>query len=227
METLAGHGASGGATSRSIWKPAVGLLIALALPLAPIGKWIAPGETIPDLLLHEAVWWSYAAIVLMWLLLVERRNLASIGFKAPTWRTFVVAILAAVVLMAIMILHYALIVPALHLDPSVAGKVRAHLMQRPFWYRFLMVLRAAVVEEILFRAYLMEKVRELTGSWLAAIVLSVVAFTYAHLSGWGVVHLVPVFGAAVVFALLYVWRRDTVSNVIAHFLTDGVGFLLG
>jgi membrane protease YdiL (CAAX protease family) len=100
-------------------------------------------------------------------------------------------------------------------------------MQRPFWYRFLMVLRAAVVEEILFRAYLMEKVRELTGSWLAAIVLSVVAFTYAHLSGWGVVHLVPVFGAAVVFALLYVWRRDTVSNVIAHFLTDGVGFLLG
>jgi membrane protease YdiL (CAAX protease family) len=66
----------------------------------------------------------------------------------------------------------------------------------------------------------------LTGSWVAAILLSVVTFTFAHLSGWGVVHLIPVFGAAVVFALLYVWRRDTPSNIIAHFLTDGMGFLL-
>jgi membrane protease YdiL (CAAX protease family) len=227
METFSENEASHNETSKSVWKPLVGLLIAVALPLAPVGKWIAPGETIYDLLIHEAVWWSYAAIVLAWLIFVEKRILSSVGFRTPTWRTFVFALLAGIVLTAIMIVHFALVVPALHLDPGVAGKVREHIMQRPYWYRFLMVLRAAVVEEILFRAYLMEKVRELTGSWVVAIVLSVVAFTYAHLSGWGGVHLIPVFGAAVVFALLYMWRRDTPSNMIAHFLTDGMGFLLG
>jgi membrane protease YdiL (CAAX protease family) len=56
-------------------------------------------------------------------------------------------------------------------------------------------------------------------------VVSVVAFTAAHFSGWGVVHLIPVFGAAIVFALLYRWRRDTPSNVMAHFMTDAAGFL--
>jgi membrane protease YdiL (CAAX protease family) len=226
METAAEKGTPHGVTSKSMWKPAVGLLIALALPLVPLGKWIAPGEKISDLLTHEAVWWAYAAIVLAWLLLVEKRNLTSIGFRMPTWRTFVFALLAGIVLTAIIIVHFALIVPALHLDAGVAGKVREQIMQRPYWYRVLMVSRAAVVEEILFRAYLMEKVRELTGSRLAAIALSVIAFTYAHLSGWGVVHLIPVFGAAVIFALLYVWRRDTPSNMIAHFITDGMGFLL-
>jgi membrane protease YdiL (CAAX protease family) len=226
MDTLRENEASQRETSKSIWKPAVGLLIAVVLPLVSAGKWIALGDKISDLLIHEAIWWTYAAIVLAWLILIEKRTLSSIGFRTPTWRTFVYALLAGIVLTAIMIAHFAFIVPAFHLDPGVAAKVREHIIQRPYWYRVLMVLRAAVVEEILFRAYLMEKVRELTGSWVAAILLSVVTFTFAHLSGWGVVHLIPVFGAAVVFALLYVWRRDTPSNIIAHFLTDGMGFLL-
>lgn len=207
------------------WKAAIGLLIALALPVLPVGRWIAPGDTIPALLAREAVWWGYAAIIVVWLLLVERNPLSSIGFRVSTWRTFAFAVGAALVLTGIMILHFAVIVPALHLNADIAGNVREHIMQTPYWYRVMMVLRAAVVEEILFRSYLMEKVHQLTGSWAAAIVLSIIAFTYAHLSGWGAVHLIPVFGAAIVFALLYVWRRDTPCNMIAHFLADGAGFL--
>jgi hypothetical protein len=30
---------------------------------------------------------------------------------------------------------------------------------------------------------------------------------------------------ALVFALLYVWRRDLPSNMLAHFLADAAGFL--
>jgi len=26
---------------------------------------------------------------------------------------------------------------------------------------------------------------------------------------------------------LYLWRRDLASNMVAHFVTDGIGFLLG
>ncbi len=214
-------------TEPARWKAAVGLLIAIILPFVPLGKWIAPGSALRALLVREAVWWVYVGVVIVWLLRVEGQSLASIGFRRPTWKTFVFGLLGAVAVLALMAAHYAVIVPLFHLNAAVAGGVRAKMMATPFFYRLLLVLRAAVVEEILFRAYLMEKVRQLTGSWGLAFIISVVAFTLAHLSGWGVVQLIPVFGAAVVLGGLYIWRRDTAANILTHFITDGVGFLLG
>jgi membrane protease YdiL (CAAX protease family) len=149
------------------WAAAAGLTIALVLPLLPLGRWLAPGDAIPALLLREAVWWSYAGIVVAWLLMVEGKPLSSIGLRRPTWRTFAYALAAAMVVTGILIAHFALIVPALHLNGAKAIDVRAQIMRTPYWYRILLVLRAAVVEELLFRAYMMEKVRQLTGIWLA------------------------------------------------------------
>jgi len=117
-------------------------------------------------------------------------------------------------------------VPVFHLDASAAGRERSLILARPFWFRLLMVLRAAVVEEILFRGYIIEKVRQMTKSTWLAVLVSVAAFTVAHLNGWGAVQLIPVFGSGVVFALLYVWKRDLPSNMIAHFIIDAIGFLL-
>ena len=162
----------------------------------------------------------------MGLCIIERGTLASIGFRRPGWRSLAVAVIAAIVLLAILVSEFALIIPLFHLSGAEVINARARIMETPYWCRVLTVLRAAIVEEILFRAYLMEKVHQLTGSWAAAVVTSVLAFTLAHLSAWGFVHLVAVFCAAIVFALLYLWRRDTISNVIAHFLTDAAGFLL-
>ena len=41
----------------------------------------------------------------------------------------------------------------------------------------------------------------------------------------GPVHLIAVGGGGFVFALLYIWRKDLPSNMIAHFLADAVGLL--
>jgi uncharacterized protein len=72
-----------------------------------------------------------------------------------------------------------------------------------------------------------ERLAELTRlRWLAALI-SLTAFTFAHLGGWGWAHLVvAAFGGAVLTGL-YLVRRDLASNMVAHFLTDGVGFLVG
>jgi membrane protease YdiL (CAAX protease family) len=204
----------------------LGLAIALILPMIPLGRLIAPGSSIAALLTREAVWWAYAGIVLACLVWAERRTLASIGFRGLSWKTLAFGLLTGVAATLVMALHFAVIVPVFHLDAGHSGAVRDQILQTPYWYRVLMVLRAAVVEEILFRAYLMEKVRQLTGSWILALIVSVAGFTYAHLSGWGLVHLIPVFGAGVVFAMMYIWRRDTPANMVGHFLTDGAGFLL-
>jgi membrane protease YdiL (CAAX protease family) len=197
------------------------------LPQLPVGKWIAPGDSMLALLLHEAVWWSYAASVLLWLYFGEKLPLSSIGLRRPNWRSLLYALLGAAALLSVFVIHFALLVPILHLNANTAGAERNIILARPFWYRVLLVLRAAVVEEIIFRGYLIEKVRQLTSSSALAVGLSVITFTYAHLAGWGVVHLIPVFAAGVIFAILYVWRRDLPSNMVAHFITDGAGFLIG
>lgn len=101
------------------------------------------------------------------------------------------------------------------------------LMATPFWYRLLLVTRAAVCEEILFRGYPILRIEELCGqTWIAAVVTWAV-FTIAHLSSWGWAQLIVAGYGGVVLTVLYVWRRDLVCNIVAHFIGDGVGFLLG
>jgi membrane protease YdiL (CAAX protease family) len=209
------------------WAALVGLVVTLFLVDSSLPTRLVPGDALRDRLIHEVFWWGYAAIIIAWLILVERKGLSTIGFRRPTWKTWLFGVLGGVAAVAALIAQFAIIIPMIHLTSDPATVVRAQIMQTPYWYRVLMVLRAAVVEEVLFRAYIMEKVRQLTGSWVVAIAVSAVAFTYAHLSGWGAVHLIPVGVASLIFALMYVWRRDTPSNIVAHFITDGVGFLLG
>ena len=203
-----------------------GLIVALIVPQLPVGRWLAPGNSISALLIRELVWWFYAVGVLAWLRIGEGLPISSIGLHLPTWRSLLYALAAAAALLVVFVIHFAVILPLFHLDGAGAGAERSLILARPYWYRVLLVLRAAVVEEILFRGYLIEKVRHLTGSSSLAIAISVAAFTYAHLASWGLVHLIPVFGSGVIFAVLYVWKRDLSSNMIAHFLTDAAGFLM-
>jgi membrane protease YdiL (CAAX protease family) len=215
------------ATSPRITVPALcGLLFVLIVPQLPVGHWIAPGATMPAMLVREAVWWLYAVAVILWLLDEEGLPVSSIGLRRPTWKTLWLALFAFVLLLAVFVIQQAVIIPMFHLDGSMANAQRAAMLKTPYWYRVLLVLRAAVVEEILFRGYLIEKVRQVTGSWLLAVLVSVLAFTCAHLSSWGAVHLIAVGGAAVILAVFYVWKRDLPANMIAHFLIDGTGFLL-
>lgn len=203
-----------------------GLVAAVVLPLLPIGHWIAPGDSTAAWLSREAVWWLYALAILSWLVLAERLPLSSIGFRSPTWKTLLFAVLGLVAALFVFTIHFAVIVRLFHLDTTGALEQQRAILSRPYWFRVLLTLRAGVVEEILFRGYLIEKVRQLTGSVALAVALSVLTFTGAHFAGWGLVHLIPVFGVAIVFALLYVWCRDLPSNMLAHFLTDGAALLL-
>jgi uncharacterized protein len=211
---------------RAVVLAACGLSAAVILPLVPIGRWLASGNSISALLIREAVWWLYAAAVLIWLGLVERLPMSSIGFRCPTWKSLLFAVLGAGALMLVFVIHFGVIVRIFHLDMTAALDQQRIILSRPYWYRVLLVLRAAVVEEILFRGFIIEKVRQLTSSVVLAVALSVLTFTGGHFAGWGLLQLIPVFSGGVIFALLYVWRRDLPCNMLAHFLTDGAAFLL-
>ena len=201
----------------------LGLVLCFALPEAHLGSLLAPGHDLRSQAIHEAVFWLIGLAIIVYVVAVERRPLSSIGFRRPGWKTFVYAILAAVVMIVAVVLTYNVLFPLFGLKMN--QNAVAAITNSPLWFQALIFLRAGVVEEILYRGYPIERVQELTGSkWIAALV-SITVFVLAHLESWGGAQLLVVSSGAIVLSLLYVWRRDLLCNMFAHFLVDLIGFL--
>jgi len=184
---------------------------------------VAARTTMTGHLEREAFFCIVTAILIAYILLVEKRPLSSIGLKRPAWKSLAFGIAAGVLLVAGFMVIFTVVMPALHLKMNQSAM--AGLLHTPLWFRFILVLRAAVFEEIAYRGYSVERTQELTGSRTFAFLFSVAAFTYAHAGYWGWASLlIPAFGG-IVFAALYLWRRDLSCNMIAHFIADGAGFL--
>lgn len=201
-----------------------GLAIALVVPSLSPTKHLPAVAGVDSLYVHEWFWWALLAVVLFYVLVVERRSLSSIGFRKPSWKTFVFGILFGILGVAGIVAIFSVLFPMLHLQMNAQEIDK--LLHTPFWFRFFLVTRAALMEETLFRGYGIERLGELTGSrWLAGAVTWAL-FTLAHLSAWGWAQLIVAGYGGLVLTALYLWRRDLICNMIAHWLTDGAGFLL-
>ena len=200
-------------------------LFVIALLQFPISGFLVRGTTFHADIGREGVYWALTFLLVGYIAFVERRSLSSIGLYRPTWKTFVFGILGAMVMVAGMAAIYLLVFPRLGLSPNEATTTA--VMATPTWFRVMLVLRAAVFEEIFYRGFMIERLTELSGSRLLAALISLLAFTLAHLNGWGAPHLMIAGFGGVVLTALYLLRRDLASNMVAHLLTDAVGFLVG
>jgi uncharacterized protein len=201
---------------------AAALLVILSLP---IPGWLVHGESLSAQAWRELVFWALTLVLLAYVLLVERRPLSSIGLKRPNWKTAAFGALGAIVMVGGMAFIYLVVYPALGLSPSEPGM--AAVTALPFWLRVMIVVRAAVFEEIYFRGFAIERLTDILGSRWGAAAISFVAFTAEHLGYWGWAHLMIAGFGGIILTGLYLWRRDLGANIIAHLLTDAVGFLLG
>jgi uncharacterized protein len=83
----------------------------------------------------------------------------------------------------------------------------------------VLVVVVAVAEEIIFRGYLILRLKTVTGSTTLAVVLSSVIFSLGH--GYeGTAGVVTVGFMGLFFAVVYVWRRSLVAPIVMHFLQD-------
>src|SRR3712207_9085630 len=89
------------------------------------------------------------------------------------------------------------------------------------------VLTASVIEEVLFRAYPLERLARLTGRPWPGPLISLAAFVAFHLQGWNLGHVVGVvLPLGAIMTGLYVWRRNLLFVVITHALIDLPLFLI-
>ena len=204
----------------------VGLALALGIACLPIGDWDREFSGIGHMVGNEAIWWTYVAAILLYVRKIERRPLSSIGFRTPGMRNIALGICAGLLITTALGVMYLVVLPLLHLNDEVASSANAgKLMATPLWWRFISTIRAAVAEEILFRGYAIERIEVLSGSRIAAVMVSCAIFIFAHVSSWGWSHELIVAVGGLAFSLLYLWRRNLWVNIIAHFIVDAVSVL--
>jgi len=98
-------------------------------------------------LARDLPWWVLTAVVVSYVVFVERQPLRSIGFKRPTPATGVWLLVAYAFTVALFAAAAFLVFPALHLQlPSHLEEI----LVSPWWARALLAIRAGVTEEVIF-----------------------------------------------------------------------------
>jgi membrane protease YdiL (CAAX protease family) len=204
--------------------------LALALGVASAANVLhIPATTnvlgLPQGLALEIFWWGLTALVAAYMFAVERLPLSSIGWHRPDWKTFAFGIGAGLLALISIGSAINILFPIFHLKQN--AEALKQLAALPLWQRGFIVLRAGVCEEVLFRGYGMERIRELSGSRLLAALITLALFAFAHLARWGWVQLIVAGAAGAILTGLYLWRRDLGTNIVMHWVVDGVSVLLG
>jgi membrane protease YdiL (CAAX protease family) len=94
-----------------------------------------------------------------------------------------------------------------------------------FVLAILLVGVVALTEEIIFRGYLILRLKTVTGSSVLAVALSSVIFCLGH--GYeGTAGVVTVGFTGLAYALVYVWTESLTAPIVMHFLQDIVGIVV-
>ncbi|NLG65385.1 MAG: CPBP family intramembrane metalloprotease [Actinobacteria bacterium] len=214
----AGSGSAGG------YRPTLaGLVIALVVPLIytlVIGPRLLEPRMPPTAyaLVGMAVLWACALALLAVVRRGERAPLSSLGFKPITVGAALLAVgigVALSLLVPLLSTLANLVIPA----PAEGGVLDA--ARNPAWLLLLGVLTAGFTEEVLFRAYPLERLGPAGRFPLVGFLVGLAVFTVIHAGGWNAAHVIGVvLPLGAILALLYLWRRQIWFVIIVHTVID-------
>jgi membrane protease YdiL (CAAX protease family) len=172
-------------------------------------------------ILTEGAIWLYGALVVGIALLGERRTLASIGLVRPTFATLFWGVAAAVTLLAMGAAVSYVTYSALKEPNRSVAEIEA-LVRGSLVYALFIALRGGVIEEVFYRGLAIEQLTVLTGRrWFAAVAATLV-FIVIHALRFDLRQLITIAVPSIGFTALYLWRRNLLVNIIAHFLIDAI-----
>ncbi len=172
----------------------------------------------------DAVKWIVALAVLAVVVFWERKSIGSIGLRRPSRRDLLWGVGLGLFAVFGSDVVTSVVGSLLHQPQSTA--IESTLLSFPLIQRVEIVVAAAVVEEVLYRGYPIERLESITGSTTLAAAIPVVLFVGVHLPTWG-----PVAGAGQLFETLlltglYVWRRNLPACIAMHATIDGLGLVI-
>ncbi|GAC1392675.1 MAG: type II CAAX endopeptidase family protein [Vulcanimicrobiaceae bacterium] len=205
----------------------VGLIIALGsaflIPFLPgqAHQNIADARQDTGVVVFE---WIVAIVILAIVIFWERLPLRSIGFRKPSGRDFL-AMGAAFVAMVVAL---GIFLALTHTSGSAFGGVSpAQIAAVPLALRVALFLTAGFCEELMFRAYAIERLALFSGKLWIGGVAAVVLFTLGHLPRYGFsLALLVVAIIATFLTGLYLWRRNFWICALMHAVIDCIGLVV-
>ncbi|MCL6582366.1 MAG: CPBP family intramembrane metalloprotease [bacterium] len=89
----------------------------------------------------------------------------------------------------------------------------------------ILVLVVAFAEEIIFRGYLLTRLKEITGNTWISVIFSVLLFTFGH-AYEGTAGMLAVGYIGLVFSLLFLWKGSLTMVIVLHFLTNFIPIVI-
>ncbi|MHC5110543.1 MAG: lysostaphin resistance A-like protein [Planctomycetota bacterium] len=190
-------------------------------PLALTQVWIIP------ITLMRCI----ATIVVILLMLYYRsQGFSSVGIAR---RGLGVDVLLGVLMAAICLCLMVLYSISLHIfAPELRPQMEKNAVQLlklfpPSSLDMLAILAIAVgtFEELIFRGFLMTRLRRVTGNWAVAVVISTLIFTIPHVLDQTLVALGPIALLAVSLSICTILRKSLIPAILGHALFDFVQFV--
>lgn len=206
----------------------LGLLIALFGPIVVAiiaDKFIYAKNRI---LLHLLGLSSLMAIVAGVLFIVfryEHQTVASLGIRPFNWQTVAWGLALAAFFIYIFAPTAYWMLEHFRLGGFEKGIFKNAAL--PLWYLAIAVLVGSISEEVLYRGYAIERIADLTGNYWIAGIISVLIFGLAHVPMWGWGPALTTIVSGVILTVFFIWHKDLTANIIAHFVTDFSGLVIG
>jgi membrane protease YdiL (CAAX protease family) len=93
------------------------------------------------------------------------------------------------------------------------------------WGFFGVAVVIGVYEELVFRGFLMTRLRRATRSWTAAVLISTAVFTALHALDQTPVALIWIAMLSLIFSVVTIWRRSIAPAIVAHILFNFTQFI--
>ncbi len=160
----------------------------------------------------SSIVWNVLAVVplLAYVLIVERRPLASLGLRRPRGKDLEWALILFGIVMAWQWVVRTFFPPAN--DPGTAT-----IAALPIVAVIGMIFSSAIFEEILYRGYPIERLTELTGRRWLAFALTIPLFVAPHLVFFGVQWLWTAGVGTIALYVLYARTRNLPACMLLHF----------
>lgn len=170
-------------------------------------------------------------VVIVWLVLRNRsQSWPAVGVTAQRiWQNLAFGV-AAVMVAAILSFTWQLMLMAFwpKLLQQMIENAEIIMAMIPKQHPLVLGLLAMVValyEELLFRGFLLPRLRRATNSWVLAVLLSTAVFTLLHSIDQMPAAMVPITILSLVFCVITIWRRSIIPAIFGHFLFDFAQFL--
>lgn len=182
--------------------------------------------------LFPAILWRTAVAIVAIVAITHKRGLSmpSIGLSfRQIWLNILLG-LGLFVMIFVAVIVFALLInvffPRLNEEFEENAQLIMNAVPRASTAGFVLIsIAIGIYEELIFRGFLMPRLRRATGSWIVAVLITTVVFAILHLQDQAPAALLAITALSLAFSAITILRHSIIPAIIAHALFDLYMFL--